>query len=402
MIAEWRKTATAVIAAVLLAFATVPAHAKYASIVVDAYNGRVVHADNADTRNYPASLTKIMTLFMVFEALDNGSLTLDWRMPVSARAAGQPPSKLDLAAGDTITVDDAIKALVTKSANDVATVVAEALGGTEIEFARRMTDRAHALGMANTTFRNASGLPNKYQLSTARDMAILARAMLETFPHHYHFFSLENFTHNGRTYSNHNNLLGRYDGTDGIKTGYIRASGFNLVASAERNGTRLIGVVFGGKTQRSRDLHMQDLLNQSWDKASSRLYAGAQPEPKPEPPVGMGPVLEPLKDLALLQPGSGSQAPGSGNWAIQVGAYSAFGAAHAAASTAAIRLSNLPAGASVSVTPYRSQGTVVYRARLTGFDERSARAQCQQLRRQGNACALVTPGGIVQLAGIGS
>lgn len=397
MSAVWRAAAAAALTVALLVGAAVPAVAKYASIVVDAYDGRVVYAANADTRNHPASLTKIMTLFMVFDALDKGTLKLDQRLTVSARAAGQAPSKLDLAPGDTIAVEDAIKALVTKSANDVATAVAEALGGTEAAFARDMTARAHAIGMTSTTFRNASGLPDRSQLSTARDMATLARAMLETFPHHYHYFSLANFDYGSRTYGNHNNLLGSYDGVDGIKTGYIRASGFNLVASAERDGTRLIGVVFGGKTARARDLHMQSLLNSSWAKAKSRLFAAAQPAPKPEPPVGMGPTLEPLKDLAMQQPGG---AAGGGSWSIQVGAFGAFGAAHNAASTAAIRLHNLPPGAAIDVTPYRAQGSVVYRARLTGFSETTAREQCALLRRQGNACALVTPNGVVQLAGL--
>jgi D-alanyl-D-alanine carboxypeptidase len=394
MTALWR---CAVIAAMAMVVHTAPAFAKYASIVVEAHNGRVIHSDNADTQNYPASLTKIMTLYMVFDALDAGKLKLDDRFPVSARAAGQAPSKLGLAVGETISVENAIKALVTKSANDIATVVAEGLGGTEIAFARDMTARARALGMDNTTFRNASGLPNSAQLSTARDMATLARSLMQRFPHYYHYFSIKTFTYGSRTYGNHNNLLGHYEGTDGIKTGYIRASGFNLVASVERNGTRLIGVVFGGKTQRSRDEHMQSLLNSSWSKASSQLFAEVQPTPKPAPPVGMGPVLEPMNETEMMQPAA---VAGPGNWSIQVGAFSAFGTAHAAASTAAIRLRSLPPGTAVQVTPFRTQGSVLYRARLTGLDENVAREQCRQLRRQGNACAIVTPMGVVQLAGL--
>ncbi|MEK9661476.1 MAG: D-alanyl-D-alanine carboxypeptidase [Alphaproteobacteria bacterium] len=399
MVAAWRNaTGLGVVPGLILLaglLVPLPAAAKYASIVVDAYDGRVVHATNADTRNYPASLTKIMTLFMIFEALDEGTLKIDQKLPVSARAAGQAPSKLGLTKDSTITVDNAIKALVTKSANDVATVVAEALGGTEIAFAQAMTAKARSIGMSRTTFRNASGLPNRGQLSTARDMAMLARTMLENFPHHYHYFSIKSFTYGKRTYDNHNKLLGRYDGADGIKTGYIRASGFNLVASVERDGTRLIGVVFGGKTQRSRDLHMASLLNKSWDKASSRAFAAARPQPKPQPPVGMGPTLEPARELALLQPGGGS-----GAWAIQVGAFSAFGTAHAAASTAVNRLASLPATTAIEITPLRTRGTVVYRARLTGIDELSARTQCRQVRRQGNSGAIVTPTGLEQLAGL--
>ncbi len=376
--------------------AILPASAKYASIVVDARDGRVLHATNPDTRNYPASLTKIMTLYMVFEALDNGTLQLDRQLPVSARAAGQAPSKLGLEAGDTISVRDAIRALVTKSANDIATVVAEALGGTETNFAGMMTARARAIGMGNTTFRNASGLPNRRQLSTARDMAILAKAMLDTYPHHYHYFALAAFEYKDQSYPNHNKLLKNYDGVDGIKTGYIRASGFNLVASAERNGTRLIGVVFGGKTARSRDVHMQGLLSQSWAKASTQVFANAEPQPKPEPPVSAGLALEPPKNrLAMAQPLSNA-----GNWAIQVGAYNEFGPAHTAAGVAAHRLRGLPPSVSIEVTPFRSRGSVLYRARLAGFDKPTALQQCQQLRRQGNSCALVTPGGTIQIAGL--
>jgi D-alanyl-D-alanine carboxypeptidase len=258
-----------------------------------------------------------------------------------------------------------------------------------------MTRRAHELGMNDTTFRNASGLPNRGQLSTARDMATLARAMIETFPHHYHFFSIDSFSFKDHVHKNHNNLLGNYEGADGIKTGYIRASGFNLVASVARNGTRLIGVVFGGKTARSRDVHMASLLNKSWDKATALSFAGAQPLPKPQAPFTETVALEPADAPANFE-----LPEREGGWAIQIGAFSAFGTAHAAARSAASRLRNLPGNASIEITPYRSRGSVVYRARLTGFDELTARAQCRELRRQGNACALVTPGGTVQLAGL--
>ena len=250
----------------LFALAGTPqAQAGYASFVMDAQTGQIFHARNADTRNFPASLTKIMTLFMVFEALDTGKLSLDQRLPVSRRAAGQTPSKLGLKVGQTVTVDAAIRALSVKSANDVATVVAEAIGGTEIKFAQMMTRRARALGMSRTTFKNASGLPNRGQLSTARDMAILAKEMLDRFPARYAYFSDLTFKYGTRTFSNHNKLLRTYDGMDGIKTGYIRASGYNLVASVERNGHRLVGVVFGGRTGASRDKHMIKLLDRGFD-----------------------------------------------------------------------------------------------------------------------------------------
>ena len=271
-------------------FAAETAHARYASIVVDAETGEVLRSRNADIRRYPASLTKMMTLYMLFEAIDEGRLSLTSKFKVSKRAAGQPPSKLGLRAGSTIRVEDAIKALVVKSANDIAVVVAEALGGTEVEFARMMTRKAKALGMSRTAFRNASGLPNRKQRSTARDMSYLARALMRDFPHRYHYFDDQRFRYSGRSHRSPNRLLGSYRGMDGIKTGYIRASGFNLVASAERDGRRVIAVVFGGKTARSRNKHMANLLDLGFTRIAERdakrgrvRYAGI-----PRPPAGSG------------------------------------------------------------------------------------------------------------------
>ena len=271
-------------------FAAETAEARYASIVVDAETGEVLRSRNADIRRYPASLTKMMTLYLLFEAIDEGRFSLTSKLKVSKRAAGQPPSKLGLPAGSTIKVEDAIKALVVKSANDIAVVVAEALGGTEVEFARKMTRKAQALGMSRTSFRNASGLPNRKQRSTARDMSYLARALMRDFPHRYHYFDDQRFRYGGRSHRSPNRLLGNYRGMDGIKTGYIRASGFNLVASAERDGRRVIAVVFGGKTSRSRNKHMATLLDLGFTRIAERdaksgrvRYAGI-----PRPPAGSG------------------------------------------------------------------------------------------------------------------
>ena len=253
------------------ALAAGPAEARrYASIVIDAHSGEVLHADKADRRAYPASLTKMMTLYMLFEALDQGRLSMTSKLKVSSRAAGMPPSKLGLKRGQSIAVRDAIKALVTKSANDVAVVVAEALGGSEQKFARMMTEKARSLGMTRTTFRNASGLPNNQQLSTARDMARLSQALMRNFPKHYGVFSTRSFSYGGRKYKNHNKLLKNYAGTDGIKTGYTHASGFNLAASVVRDGRRLIAIVFGGKTAKSRDRHMRKLLDRNFTVLAQR------------------------------------------------------------------------------------------------------------------------------------
>ena len=278
------------ILAISQVFAAEEAHARYASIVIDAETGEVLRSRNADIRRYPASLTKMMTLYLLFEAIDNGKFSLDSKLKVSKRAAGQSPSKLGLRAGSTIRAEDAIKALIVKSANDIAVVVAEALGGTEVEFARKMTRKAKALGMSRTAFRNASGLPNRKQRSTARDMARLAQALMRDFPHRYHYFDDQRFRYKGREHRSPNRLLGRYRGMDGIKTGYIRASGFNLVASAERDGRRVIAVVFGGKTSRSRNAHMANLLDLGFTRIAENdakrgrvRYAGI-----PRPPAGSG------------------------------------------------------------------------------------------------------------------
>jgi D-alanyl-D-alanine carboxypeptidase len=245
----------------------------YAAIVVDANTGATLHSASADAIRHPASLTKIMTLYMLFERLESGRLSLDSPLRVSEHAADQSPTKLGLREGGTITVEDAIKGMVTRSANDAAVVVAENLAGSEDEFARQMTRKARALGMSNTVYRNASGLPDSAQVTTARDQATLGRAIQERFPRYYRYFSTRSFTFRGQRIANHNRLLGRVEGVDGIKTGYIRASGFNLVTSVRRNGRHVIAVVLGGASAGSRDARMRQLLAQHVDSASTRRTA---------------------------------------------------------------------------------------------------------------------------------
>ena len=237
---------------------------KYASIVVDLETNEVLHARHADAPRYPASLTKAMTLYMLFDAMKSGEVKLYEELPVSHAAAKQPPSSLRLRAGNTITTKDAINALITKSANDVAVVVAERLGGTEQRFATLMTAKAKAIGMENTVFKNASGLPNTRQLSTARDMSILAQRLLEDHADYYGYFANTKFSWGRSTYKNHNKLIGRVSGVDGIKTGYTRASGFNLMTSAKRRGRRVVAIMFGGSTARSRDQHVTDLVEAAY------------------------------------------------------------------------------------------------------------------------------------------
>jgi D-alanyl-D-alanine carboxypeptidase len=257
---------------------------KYASFVIDASTGEVLHQSNADKALYPASLTKVMTLLLVFEALDQGKFSLNDRITISQHAASMPPSKLGLKPGSSIRVKDAIYAVVTKSANDIAAALAEKVAGSESRFAMRMTEKARALGMASTTFTNASGLHNPRQKSTARDMAKLARYVIASYPDYYRFYSTKTFTYAGRTYQNHNHLMKTYKGMDGMKTGYTNPAGFNLVASAVRNNRRVIGIVFGGRSTQSRNDHMASLLDNAFAKLRNKpemLVASADIPPVP-------------------------------------------------------------------------------------------------------------------------
>ena len=267
-----------------------PSHAApYADIVVDANSGTVLHSTNPDAQRHPASLTKIMTLYLLFEQLEAGKLKLDSPLPVSKQAAEQMPTKLGLKPGSTLAVEDAIKGMVTRSANDAAVVVAEAIAGDEDAFARLMTRKAQALGMSRTIYKNASGLPDSNQITTARDQSTLGRAVQERFPRYYKYFSIRTFVFRGQSIGNHNHLLGRVEGVDGIKTGYVNASGFNLVTSVHRGNRYLVAVVMGGSSAGSRDAKMRDLISDKIAQASVKRTApmvaegSPPPEAKPEP-----------------------------------------------------------------------------------------------------------------------
>lgn len=267
-------------------FGTSPAQAnpKYASLVMDADTGTILHSRHADKKLHPASLTKVMTLMLLFDAMDSGRINLNTKLPVSTHAASMVPSKLGIPAGGYILVKDAIYALVTKSANDIAVAVAEGVGGSESRFASLMTSKARQIGMRHTTFKNASGLHDRRQVTTARDMALMAQHLIRQYGHHYHYFSTRSFKYKGQSFRNHNRLMSSYQGMDGLKTGYINASGFNLVASAVRNNRRLIGVVFGGRTSQSRNDHMAMLLDRGFEKIGSlRVAALKAPTPKEKP-----------------------------------------------------------------------------------------------------------------------
>ena len=293
----------------------------FSSLVIDGNNGEVLQASNADAMRHPASLTKIMTLYLLFEELDAGRIRLDTPLKMSAHAAEQAPSKLGLKPGQTIAVEDAIKAVVTKSANDVAVAIAENLAGSEDEFARVMTQKAHALGMAHTTYVNASGLPDDDQLTTARDLALLGRAIADRFPRYYRYFATPAFVYHGAAMRNHNHLLGAVAGVDGIKTGYTRNSGFNLVTSVHRDGRYLVAVVLGGHSAFARDARMRELINSHIRQAALRNTAprvaersdetDRQPEPLPAAPakarVSSRPDPTPTASVSPRAPASSSE-----------------------------------------------------------------------------------------------
>ncbi len=248
--------------------------ARYASLVMDAGSGQILSAANADEPRYPASLTKMMTIYMLFEALRDRRVSLDELVPVSPHAAAMSPSKLGLLPGMTITVEQALLGLVTKSANDAAAALGELMGGDEERFAQMMTLRARALGMSRTTFRNASGWPDPDQVTTARDLALLARHLIQDYPQEYHYFSVPSFLFHGRMIPNHDRMLQTYPGADGLKTGYIDASGCNLVTSAVRGDVRLIGVVMGASNGYERDSHMASLLDAGFDRMGVPVSRG--------------------------------------------------------------------------------------------------------------------------------
>jgi len=385
------------------AFSASALAAKYSSIVIDAQSGQVVSEYDADSPNYPASLTKMMTLYLTFEALERHNLSLDTVLPVSPHAAGQEPTKLNLVAVQLIAVHDLILGLVTQSANDAAVVLAEGLGGTEAAFAERMTRTARSLGMDNTTFYNASGLPNPFQKTTARDLSKLARHLYLDYPREYAYFGTEAFTYHGITYGNHNHLMSAFAGMDGIKTGFIHASGFNLAASAVRNNRRLIGVVMGGVSAHARDMKMAALLNAGFDGQPSPDFMIASNEAKkaPQSHVTLHMIAHrAVGGLAKLSPISKAEAATSSragaHWAIQVGAFRARAMAARAANTARAQV---PAARSkpVVVVMTRSHHGAVYSARIVDLSANEAHAACDTLHHQHRDCTVLNPS--MQVAG---
>ncbi|MSP49565.1 MAG: D-alanyl-D-alanine carboxypeptidase [Alphaproteobacteria bacterium] len=385
-------------AAFLPAFTADP---RYGSIVVDAGSGRVLAANNADQVLHPASLTKIMTLYMTFDALKRGQLSLQQPIGISARAASMTPSKLGLRPGGSLTTEQAILGLVTKSANDAAVALAEAMEGSEADFALAMTQRARALGMSQTTFTNASGLPDPRQVTSPRDMAMLALAMLRDHPRQYRYFATSEFGFRGQVHHNHNRLLGAYDGVDGIKTGFINASGFNMVASAQRDGRRVIGVVFGGSTGRARDTHMVSLLDDGFrglgvrgphapDSETPLIRAAEKAKPAAKTDTRAkakhGPSADELERQAI-------EAAGGRQWSVQVGIFKTQAQAERAVADAFRLAPKSTATAAADVAQIKTAEGRRFRARLQNLSPAQAKSLCDELKRQKQACqAVQAPG----------
>ena len=433
--------------ALSLGSAPAAANPKYAGIVIDAKTGKTLYANDADELRYPASLTKMMTLYMMFEALERGTIKLNTRIKFSANAAKEPPTKLGVGAGRSVTVEQIIYSLVTKSANDASTAIAEHLGGSEAKFASMMTAKARSLGMSRTTFRNAHGLPNSQQTTTARDMATLGIALREHFPRQYKYFSTRSFTFGKTRMGNHNRLLGVVRGVDGIKTGYTRASGFNLVSSVVDRDRSIVAVVMGGRTGASRNAQMKDLIARYLPKASTRgkgnliargattnmavavaslelpkvgpvpsqrhegnqRLAFAYAAPTPEPVVGRQALVSSLiaQKVAIPTPApavvppmpvqvaaneavdpvtTASTAPRDG-WVIQIGAMPDRDAAVALLAQAKGAGGNTLSGTEPFTMAYAKGNEQLYRARFGGFEGQAAATRaCATLKKKGYAC----------------
>lgn len=402
---------TLFVAQLLMATIAIPesvAAPKQAAVVMDANTGKILYSSNADAHRYPASLTKMMTLYIVFEMLESGRLSPDSKLLMTKNAARQPPSKLGLKPGDTITVRNAIRALVTKSANDIAVAVAENIAGTEAKFARYMTWKAKQLGMKQTTFHNASGLPNRKQLTTARDMLTLGLRLQDHFPKSYRHFKTKSFQYRKRRYRNHNRLLFNFSGTDGIKTGYTRASGFNLVASVRRGRKHVIGVVMGGRTASKRNARMRTLLSRGLKRASTKrtrkkspleiiVVARAAPSKTASGRSG-------LTKSSVTTPNSVSKNASQttsvtrgyavtstpGPFHVQVGAYGTPTEAQSRLAMVSKRARVLLRGHKPVTVAYQASKQKWYRARFSGFTKLAARKTCQGLKRKKIDCVVMS------------
>lgn len=445
----------AVVTGCSTASTTIPAIAagdRYSAIVVDANTGKTLFASKADAQRYPASLTKMMTLYMLFEAMQAGRVNKNTRIPVSAYAASRPPTKIGFRPGQSIRAEDAVLAMITKSANDVATAVGEYLGGSEERFAQMMTAKARRLGMRNTTFRNASGLPNMAQHTTARDMAILSIALRQHFPNEFSYFSRRSFVFRGQTIKGHNRLLGRVEGVDGIKTGYTNASGYNLASSVSLDGRRLVAVVMGGNTGASRDAHMAQLISKylpaatrsrnaaplvamsndapqvvasvdlpkarnapvpvmrqvaavedvingesgEGDSDQPQVLALAAPTARPAALAAQA-AVRPTPKAAVpsapaqdVDPVTTASAPVAGGWAIQIGSLPSEGQARDMLAKASATAGGTLRAASPYTETFNKGSATFYRARFVGFTSKQAAWDaCASLKKKNFGCYAV-------------
>jgi D-alanyl-D-alanine carboxypeptidase len=366
------------------------------AVVADAATGNVLYAARPLDPWRPASLTKLMTLYLVFEALDAGDLGGEESLPVSGRAAAQPPTKLGLAAGSEIAVDDAVSALIVRSANDVAVVLAEAIAGDEATFAALMTFRARDLGMGRTSFANASGLPHAGNVTDARDMAILARALLQHFPEQADRFAMLGMSHGGRMLPSYNGLLTAYAGADGMKTGFTCASGYNLVGTATRDGRRLIGVVLGATSRGARLAAMRNLLDRAFvdGRADGPLADLTGPAPATEPPVVIPPAAcGPAAEEEILLTGRSAPAAraGIGGWGLTLGILSDKAAAQGLVASARKRIEPAITGGKPVLIERRAAGITRYSALLTNLSQQQAVSACRTLRAANAYCVTLGP-----------
>lgn len=418
---RWTNTVAACLLAVvaLVAASVSPAHAasKYAAMVVDGHTGKILYSRHGNALRYPASLTKIMTLYLLFEQMDAGKFHAASLLKVSKFASKQAPSKLGLKPGKTIKVRDAIRALVTKSANDVAVTVAENISGSEAKFAKLMTAKANKMGMRRTVFKNASGLPNKHQVTTARDMITLANRLMLDHPEKYKNFSRKYFKYKGKKYRNHNRLLFDYKGTDGIKTGYTRASGFNLLANVRRSNKHLIAVVFGGKTGKKRNAAMRSILNKTLPRAIAQLPRKKNPNAQKKPVKSASRLQFPeqaavnalpetpkkktefqtVTHAAPLTVASLPQKPqkavsitADGEFHIQVGAYARHTDALERLASIQVKAGDVISGHAALAVPLNEPKRNLYRARFAGFSRNKADSTCNQLMRRAITCVVMS------------
>lgn len=400
---------------VLAMLRAVAASASVSSIMIDAENGDVMYEMNADERRYPASLTKLMTLYITFNALENNHIKLTDKLKVSRTAANRSPSKLGVRAGETITVKDAIMAVIVKSANDCATVLAEHFSPTEADFAVLMTNTAHKLGMKHTTFKNASGLPNSQQKTTARDMAVLAMAVYHHFPQYYKWFSAKSFQYKGQTIGGHNYILKTFAGADGMKTGYTAASGYNIITSAKRSGKRVIAVTMGHGSVGERDKKVSKMM----DKGLSHMQKGEVDVAMLTNEINGKNITSKTTRIASVQKKTAPKAQtvrlakntvsaakttqiasavSNGRYAVQVGSFSDYKRARNYALTVKNKLSKKYAVYDIKVEKVEADSRTVYRSKVVGLAKNDANIICRNMKRSKQACLVTADSGAMKVA----